>query len=141
MEAGWITLEPMNDPQSDLHAGLREISRRGPPTPDDYGGEIPPHISDAIGKVETKMKKASPEKSETLALPGSIAYANGFDSGDLVAKFGMPDEARVVYRFEKPELDRGPNLDGAQAIRYGNLQFLVSSDGKLRYLSRVGAGS
>ena len=139
MEAGWITLKPMNGSQRDVSAGLRQLSQRGAPPPSDYGGTSPPHISEAISVVESN--KPSRHRNGTGALQGSIAYASDFDSSDLVAKFGMPDEAREVYQFEKPELDRGPNLDDAQAIRYGNLIFLVSDQGKLRFLARVDAGS
>jgi hypothetical protein len=130
MEAGWMVASPQATSRQEMVADLRAVQPEFPVPVEDFGGESPMHISEAIDAVRQGI--ATKKKSETLH--ETLVYSTSVDAAYLLGRFGMPDEARRIFRFEVPRLRSGPSFDRSQVIRYGDFKFLLSAGGQLRYL-------
>ena len=134
MEAGWMQMNRWMAPRPDPVAELRRLEVELPVPVGEFGGEKPPHLSAAI---DAAQRGVSGGESEDVILHESMAYSLKVDAAYLLQHYGVPDEARRIYRFEIPNLRNGPSFDGAQVVRYGRLKFFLSSDGRLRYVAYV----
>jgi hypothetical protein len=102
---------------------------------EEYGGGTPLHVSDAI--VAAQNGVATNVGGEETILHESLAYSTKVNATYLLEEYGLPDESRRIYPFELPQIRNGPSWDGAQYVRYGDLKFILSHEGQLRYLALV----
>jgi hypothetical protein len=133
MEAGWVTASRSSTRRPEIAADLHAIEREYPVPTEDYDGQRPPHISDAIVAVLEGVP-TKPHNVETV-LHESLVYSASVNAAYLLRSYGLPDEARPIYSFEVPRLRYGPSFDGAQVVRYGELKFILSDEGELRFLA------
>ena len=139
MDAGWMVTRRSQIERPDIPAALRAIEPEVPVPMDDYAGGTPLHLSEAIAAVQRGVaKKVGGE--ETL-LHETLAYSTKVNATYLLEEYGLPDEARRLYPFERPQVRNGPSFDGAQLIRYDELVFLISDQGEVRYLMLATAPS
>lgn len=132
LEAGWIRAQPLNVQRPDVDSELSAIAEEFPIPTEEFGGEIPSHISKAMKLA--KQGVATRVGNQEVTLHECMAYSNQIDAAYLLQRFGIPDEARSIYRFEIPKLVHGPDFQGAQIVVYGNWKFVLSKEGRLRYL-------
>lgn len=136
MEAGWATAKrsPPRHPEiaAEIAANLHAIKREFPVPTEDFGGQQPAHVSDAI--VAAQQGVPTKIDNEQVLLHESLAYSTSVNGAYLLRTYGLPDEARQIYPFEVPKLRHGPSFEGAQLVRYGELKFILSDQGELRYL-------
>ncbi len=135
MEAGWMTAVQSTVSRPDIVARLRAMKKESPAPTEEFGGERPPHISQAIKDVERGVR-VKVDNVESVRHE-SLAYSGTLNAASMLTQFGVPDEARPLYPFEVPAIRNGPDFEGAQLVRYGELKFILSSDGQLRYVARV----
>jgi hypothetical protein len=76
---------------------------------------------------------ATPSPVQPRDAQGSIPL--DLPPSDLIAKFGVPDEARPIYRFEIGE--NPDELQNAHIIRYRSQKFALTQNGQLTELSTL----
>ncbi len=135
MQAGWMTAIKLKNNRPDVGGKLQTIEPELPVPTADFGGQQPMHISKAIDAVQEGVPSGS-GAAQTFTF-GTLTYSSKVNAVYLLKHFGLPDEARSLYPFEVPEMRNGPSFEGAQLVRYGDLKFVLSNDGQLRYLSLV----
>ena len=135
MEAGWLSATKFEDSRPDIAADLRKIDVEFPVPVEDFGGETPLHISEAIDAVRVGISKKV--DNQEITVRETLTYSNLVNADYLLQRYGLPDEARRIFRFEIPALRSGPSFDGAQVVQYGELRFILTEDGQLRYLALV----
>jgi hypothetical protein len=135
MEAGWMTATAWRTSRADLATELRSLAKDLRVPTDQFGGATPMHLSEAIDAVHQGIPSTA--GSSEAMLHECLAYSSTVSTGYLLANYGLPDEARRIYRFEIPQLRGGPSFDGSQVVRYGELKFIFSAEGQLRYLMLV----
>ncbi len=67
--------------------------------------------------------------------PGPISAPQNHDdlsTATLLARYGLPDEARPMHRFELPENVSPESIGDYQLVRYGNQKFIVNPNGHLQ---------
>lgn len=132
IEAGWLDAIESQAERREIAVELSALEQTPGIPAELFRGEIPLHLSEAIDAVRRGIP--SPSHPTETSLHECLAYSAIVTPGYLLAEFGMPDEARRIYRFEIPPLRGGPSFAGAQVVRYGELKFVFSPDGDLLYL-------
>ncbi|MFK8114075.1 MAG: hypothetical protein AB8B91_17870 [Rubripirellula sp.] len=135
LEAGWISAKPLSLQRPDVVAELSAIEEEFPVPVADFGGLKPLHISAALTAAKTGVPTTV--NGENATLHASLAYSNQVNAAYLLAHFGIPDEARSIYRFEIPDLHQGPLFEGAQVVTYGQWKFVLTQSGKLLYVQML----
>jgi hypothetical protein len=135
VEAGWMDAIESRTAPRDIAFELRSLEKEVRVPAELFGGETPMHLSEAIDAV--RLGIASPHGAAESTLHECLTYSATVTAGYLLANYGLPDEARRIYRFEIPQLRNGPSFAGAQIVRYGDLKFVFSPAGELLYLVLV----
>lgn len=135
MQAGWMTAIRLQNTRPDVGANLQSIETELPVPTADFRGLQPLHISQAIDAVyEGLPSKTGTDPAFVHETP---TYSNKVNTAYMLKYFGMPDEARSLFPFEIPDARYLPLFEGGQLVRYGDLKFVFSREGQLRYLSLV----
>jgi len=71
---------------------------------------------------------------------GCLTFSKQVDTGFLLDRFGVADEARVLHDFEKPHCVHGPPMDDVVLLQYGEIGFVVDPAGHVVYLSHDQTG-
>lgn len=135
VEAGWMETVESPTVTRDMATELRGLDKDLRAPTELFGGASPLHLSEAIDAV--RLGIPSPHSSSEAPLHECLTFSSTVTAGYLLANYGLPDEARRIYRFEIPKLRGGPSFHGAQIVRYGELKFVFSPRGELLYLALV----
>ena len=124
MYGAWMTLNPSPligvDPMVDLASMEME-----PPPQAGFSTVKAPHISEVVSEL-SEAKSAA----ENL---GSLCYSQTVNAKYLLENYGIPDEARALFRFELATMPEGQDYTGSQMVRYGSLKLILAPDGTLQY--------
>ena len=64
-----------------------------------------------------------------------LSPSDDVSSSELLAGYGLPDEARPLHRFEIPINEDPQRIDQMQLVRYGDRKFIFSADGQLQNMT------
>ena len=134
-QGGWMTAIKLQSKRPNVTAKLKTIAEELPVPIGSFGGQTPLHLSKAIDAVQQGVPVIGGSKSEFAH--ETPTYSIKVNAAYMLKHFGMPDEARTLFPFEVSNLRGGHSLQDAQLVRYGDLRFLFSIEGELRYLAMV----
>ncbi|QDT13770.1 hypothetical protein [Planctomycetes bacterium K23_9] len=132
MEAGWIKLGQQHPSGLEPLSALAEMEFEPPPKIG-FATERSPHVSVVAMQLMTQYETGAASSDRSDGLCYSVRAHADF----LLQQFGAPDEARPVLPFDLARLPKGADFQESQAVRYGVLRLVLSSEGKLQHISVV----
>lgn len=130
--AGWKPLTPQPPIGIEPLSALAELEIEPPPKIG-FAIERSPHVAIVASQLMTQYETGDLQSDST----NGLCYSVLVDADYLLQQYGAPDEARPVFPFDQASLPSGLDLPNSQLVRYGSLQLILSTDGKLRHISLV----
>lgn len=146
MRAGWISLSPSAEAQLDRSPDghTKESMKSADDSVALALAELmpdPSRDSDVslaaidIAAAIRELVKRGPSAGSDVQDNAIETYSNVVDGDYLLRHFGVPDEARGLFGFEKERFPDRSGSDATQLIRYGLLRLVLSDDGRVRFAS------
>lgn len=131
LQAGWVNARRVDDMEpADVVAMLREES----------SGVTLPSRKNGPGLNEALVSVVSEDAASQATVAESPVGSSSVDPQYLLDHFGVPDEARKIFRFEIPADNKEKTFAAGHLVRYGKLVLMMTGEGDLRYVRYLRTG-
>lgn len=127
LTAAWMTASRADARATNVIEALKMASESSPDKLNAAGYTDAPVLSKAI-------ELARQGNGKDAMVRESLAMSTTVNGSFLLKLFGVPQEARTVYPFEKPSIPLGPSFDGSQLVRYPGVTLMLNQAGEIQYL-------
>lgn len=153
LTAGWMNARRRDgDSSGDVLEQLKHSNHDAPSTDaritHDHAIADGPSLAEAIAIADQVLRSRGIETApgaNRSQIPASVGTWGespvgpaSIHAASLLERFGVPDEARRIFRFERPQ---DSAIDTQHWVRYGNLVLLLSAQGRVAYVRVIPVGA
>ena len=138
LKGGWVVVTPISRRKAaiEVYSTLKSIPTEQRPLDIPSASEPILHLAEAIEAI-TALDQDSTKRFALKS--GRLTFSSEVTKAWMLRELGIPDEARPALPFEIPKLQTGPSFKKSEMVRYHDLRFLFSSNGRLLYVYRTPA--